>query len=35
VGPCGAGIAEPCEKKEEILPGTTPQNRGMAVFAPL
>ncbi len=27
VGSCGAGAAESCENKEEILPGTTPQNR--------
>jgi hypothetical protein len=31
---CGAGATESCEKKEEILPGTTPRNRVMAVCAP-
>ncbi len=31
---CGAGAAESCEKKEEILPGTTPQNRATGVCAP-
>jgi hypothetical protein len=30
----GAGAIESCEKKEKILPGTTPQNRAKGASAP-
>ena len=30
----GAGAIESCEKKERILPGTTPQNRAKGEFVP-
>ena len=31
---CGAGAAESCEKKEEILPGKMPQSQAMGECAP-